>query len=151
MQITARADYAVRALVELASRAGASATRAEIAESQAIPSKFLESILTDLKKAGLLTARRGTTGGYVLAVAAERITIADVVRAVDGPLAAVRGIAPEAVQYTGTAEPLRDVWVAVRASVRLVLEATTVADLLANRLPDHVRTLLQGEGAYERR
>lgn len=151
MQITARSDYAVRAVVELAAREDLSATRAEIAESQSIPSKFLETILSDLKRAGLLTSRRGTLGGYSLAVDAHSITIADIVRAVDGPLAAVRGVAPEAVQYHGAAEPLRDIWVAVRASVRLVLESTTVADLIERRLPQHVEQLLNSEGAYERR
>lgn len=151
MQITARVDYAVRALVELVSRDGRNTTRAELAEAQGIPPKFLEAILTDLKKAGLLRAQRGSAGGYVLTVPAEQIALADVVRAVDGPLAAVRGIAPEAVSYEGTAQPLRDVWVAVRASLRLVLEETTIADVVAGRLPEHVTALLEEDGAYQRR
>jgi Rrf2 family protein len=151
MQITARVDYAVRALAELAARDGGSATRSELAEAQRIPAKFLEAILSDLKKAGLLRAQRGSSGGYVLAVPADSIALADVVRAVDGPLAAVRGIAPEAVTYDGPAEALRDIWVAVRASLRHVLEETTIADLVTGELPPHVRELLQEDGAYERR
>lgn len=151
MQITARADYAVRALAELAARNGESATRTELAGAQTIPGKFLEAILADLKKAGLVVAARGSGGGYRLAQDPARITIADVVRAVDGPLAAVRGVAPEAVSYTGVAEPLRDVWIATRASMRLVLEATTIGALVRRELPAEVSGLLQRDGAYERR
>lgn len=150
MQITARVDYAVRALAELAARGG-SVTRAEIAELQAIPPKFLEAILTDLKKAGLLIAQRGSTGGYMLAAPPDSITVADIVRAVDGPLAAVRGTAPESVFYGGAAESLRDVWVAVRASLRIVLESITLADLVSGELPDEVTSLLQGDDVYKRR
>ncbi len=150
MQITARADYAVRALAELAGREQ-SATRAELAEAQDIPSKFLETILTDLKKAGIVTALRGSSGGYILARSPDAVTVADVVRAVDGPLAAVRGLAPENVSYAGSAESLRDVWVAVRASIRTVLESVTIADLIAGRLPSGVRSLLADDDAYRRR
>ena len=135
----------------MAGRAGGSATRSELAEAQTIPPKFLEAILADLKKAGLVLALRGSTGGYLLAHAADTVTIADVVRAVDGPLAAVRGVAPEAVRYTGAAEPLRDVWIATRASIRTVLESTTIGDLLSGDLPVAVTSLLSSEGAYERR
>ncbi|MFT4220222.1 MAG: Rrf2 family transcriptional regulator [Microbacterium sp.] len=151
MQITARADYAVRALAELAARDGESATRNELADAQGIPPKFLEAILADLKKAGLVLALRGSTGGYLLARDADGITIADAVRAVDGPLAAVRGVAPEAMRYAGVAEPLRDVWVAVRASMRVVLESTTIDDVVSGDLPVEVTSLLRGEGVYERR
>lgn len=150
MQITARADYAVRALAELAARTG-SATRVELAEAQDIPAKFLEAILSDLKKAGIVVALRGSGGGYVLARPAETVSIADVVRAVDGPLAAVRGLAPEAMRYDGPAEPLRDVWVALRASIRAVLESVTIADLVSGRLPAEVQTLLDVDDAYRRR
>lgn len=150
MQITARADYAVRALAELTSRAR-SATRAELAEAQDIPSKFLEAILSDLKKAGIVVALRGSSGGYVLARPASEVTIADAVRAVDGPLAAVRGLAPEDVHYSGPAESLRDVWVAVRASIRIVFESITIADVVSGELPAEVRSLLDDEDAYRRR
>lgn len=151
VQITARVDYAMRALAELVARDGGSATRAELAHAQHIPAKFLEAILSDLKKAGILRSQRGSSGGYVLESSPDLIALADVVRAVDGPLAAVRGVAPEDVRYDGPAEPLRDVWVAVRASLRRVLEETTLADLVAGRLPVHVRELLEEDGAYERR
>ncbi|CAG7620624.1 Putative HTH-type transcriptional regulator [Leucobacter soli] len=151
VQVTARVDYAVRALAELAARQGGSATRTQLAEAQGIPSKFLEAILRDLRKAGLVVAHRGATGGYALAGSPDEITIADVVRAVDGPLAAVRGAAPESVEYQGAAAPLREVWIAVRASLRLVLEATTLADLVDGRLPTNVRSLLDGDDVYERR
>ena len=151
MQVTARVDYAVRALAELAARGGESATRTQLAEAQGIPSKFLEAILSDARKAGLVAAQRGAAGGYVLAIAPSEITIADIVRAVDGPLAAVRGAAPESIEYAGAAEQLRDVWIAVRASLRRVLEATTLADLVDGRLPAEVRALLEGEDVYRRR
>jgi Rrf2 family protein len=151
VQITARADYAVRALAELAARTGESTTRAELAEAQGIPTKFLEGILIDLRKAGLLQAQRGASGGYALAIDPRRIAIADIVRAVDGPLAAVRGVAPEAVEYQGAAGALRDVWVALRASMRAVLETTSLADVVSGRLPPEVVSLLDGDGAYERR
>lgn len=151
MQITARADYAIRALAELASRGGESATRTDLAEAQAIPAKFLEAILADLKRAGLVVALRGSGGGYLLAQDAAGITVADIVRAVDGPLAAVRGLAPEALQYEGSTAALRDVWVAVRASLRLVLESVTLADVVSGILPDEVTLLLQGDDVYKRR
>jgi Rrf2 family protein len=151
VQITARVDYAVRACAELAAHDGDTATRAQLAEAQGIPAKFLEAILVDLKKAGVIVSQRGSGGGYLLAEPPSEITLADVIRAVDGPLSAVRGIAPETIQYSGPAEPLRDVWVAVRASLRLVLESTTLADLVSGELPAHVRSLLASDGAYERR
>lgn len=150
MQITARADYAVRALAELASRES-SATRIELAEAQDIPAKFLEAILSDLKKAGIVVALRGSGGGYVLARSPGEVSVADVVRAVDGPLAAVRGLPPEAMRYSGPAESLRDVWVAVRASIRVVLESITIADVVDGRVPPDVQTLLDDEDAYRRR
>lgn len=151
VQITARVDYAVRALAEVAALDGKSATRQQLAEAQGIPSKFLEAILTDLKKSGLLLSQRGSAGGYLLAQPPNEVTIADIVRAVEGPLAGVRGVAPETLTYSGPAEPLRDVWIAVRAGLRLVLESTTLADLVDGRLPTNVRSLLEVDGAYERR
>lgn len=151
MQITARVDYAVRALAELAASDGGVASRAELAASQNIPAKFLETILTELKKAGILRSQRGAHGGYVLAMRPEDISIADVVRAVEGPLTSVRGAAPEDMEYTGSAAQLRDVWVAVRAGIRRVLEVTTLAHLVSGELPDGVRGLLDDSEAWHRR
>lgn len=151
MHVTARADYAVRAVIELAARSPASTTRQQIAESQDIPGKFLETILGDLRRAGLLEAHRGATGGYRLAADPAAISLAAIVRAIEGPLAAVRGMPPEDIAYPGPAAPLTDVWIAVRASLRDVLEATTVADVLADQLPDHVRTLLERPDSWVRR
>lgn len=150
MQVTARTDYAVRAVVQLAA-AGGPLSRGEIAAAQGVPPKFLEAILLQLRQAGLLVAQRGTAGGYALARPAEQITIADVVRIADGPLAAVRGLPPEDTAYPDPAARLRDLWVALRAGMRQVLEATTVADLAAGRLPDEVAALLAADGAWLRR
>lgn len=150
MQVTARIDYAVRAVVHIAG-AGTAVSRGGIAAAQGIPAKFLESILLTLREGGVLTAQRGTTGGYALARPASEITIADIVRVVDGPLAAVRGLPPEDTSYAAPAEQLRDVWVALRAAMRQVLETTTVADLAAGTLPDAVARLLEADGAWARR
>lgn len=151
MHVTARTDYAVRAVIELASRLPASATRQQIAQAQDIPGKFLETILGDLRRAGLLDAQRGAAGGYRLVKDPDEIRLADVIRAAEGPLAAVRGMPPEDTAYPGPAAPLTDVWVAVRASLRDVLEATTVADVVAERLPGHVRTLVERPDSWSRR
>jgi Rrf2 family protein len=150
VQVTARTDYAVRAMVQLAASQGA-ASRGALAAAQEIPPKFLESILLRLRQGGLLVAQRGTTGGYALARSADTITIADVVRVVDGPLAAVRGLPPEDTSYPAPAGALRDVWVALRASMRQVLESTTIADVQHDRLPDGVRALLAPTEAWTRR
>ena len=150
MQVTARVDYAVRAMVQIAAADGAT-SRGEIAAAQEIPPKFLESILLRLRQGGLLVAQRGTTGGYALARPAERITIADVVRVVDGPLAAVRGLPPEDTEYPAPATRLRDVWVALRAAMRQVLETTTIADLRSGSLPADVQRLLEPTEAWTRR
>jgi Rrf2 family protein len=151
VHVTARADYAVRAVLELAARAPASATRLELAEAQHIPGKFLESILRDLRRAGLLESQRGSSGGYRLSRDPGKIPVADVIRAIEGPLAAVRGMPPEDTEYPGAARHLTQVWVAVRASLREVLEATTVADVLAGTLPDHVRALTERPDSWARR
>ena len=150
MQVTARVDYAVRAVVQIAAADG-SVSRGDIAAAQSIPAKFLEAILLQLRQGGLLVAQRGTAGGYGLARPADSITIADIVRIVDGPLAAVRGLPPEETRYPEPAARLRDLWVALRAGMRQVLEATTVADLAAGRLPDAVAALLAPEEAWLRR
>lgn len=142
MRVSARADYALRAAVELAAAEGSGPTKREtIAEAQQIPINFLENILLDLKRAGLVLSQRGHDGGYWLAQPAAEISVADVIRAVDGPIANVRGVRPDLVHYAGNAEPLRDVWLAARTSLRRVLESTTLADLAKNRLPSAVRRL----------
>lgn len=150
MRTTAKADYAVRAAVELAA-AGEMTTAEQIADAQGIPLNFLENILRDLRRAGLVESRRGQAGGYLLARTAESITVADVIRAVEGPLANVRGMSPETLEYAGSAEKLRDVWVAVRAGVRSVLEGVTIADVARGELPAHVESLTRDEDAWARR
>ncbi len=141
MHISARSDYAVRAVVVLAS-AGDGPTKGEaVAAAQQIPAKFLEAILGALRQAGIVQSRRGADGGYWLARPADRISVADVIRAVDGPLAEVRGGPPEAATYDGVASDLQVVWMAVRASTRDVLERVTVADVATGELPAHVRAL----------
>jgi Rrf2 family protein len=151
VRVSARADYAIRAALELAA-AGDVPVRAEaIAQAQAIPSKFLENLLVDLRRARLVVSQRGPGGGYRLARPASKITLADVIRSIDGPLAGVRDAAPEAVSYTGAAASLRDVWVALRASMRSVLEATTLEDVAGGKLPKSVRRLLKDPQAWSRR
>jgi Rrf2 family protein len=150
VRTTAKADYAVRAAVELAA-AGEMITAEQIADAQRIPLNFLENILRDLRRAGLVESRRGQAGGYLLARAADAITLADVIRAVEGPLANVRGMSPETLDYAGSAEKLRDVWVALRAGVRSVLEGVTVADVARGELPEHVEELTRDEDAWARR
>jgi len=148
MRISARADYAVRAAVVLAA-AGEGPTKGEaIAQAQSIPLKFLENILGDLRHAGLVRSQRGADGGYWLNRPAAEITIADVIRAVEGPLASVRGQRPEDIAYTGAAEPLSKVWIAVRASLRSVAEHVTLADVAAGDLPPHVVTLSDDPEAW---
>jgi len=150
VRTTAKADYAVRAAVELAA-AGDLVTAEQLAQAQGIPLNFLENILGDLRRAGIVGSRRGQQGGYSLARPANEISLADVIRGVEGPLANVRGQAPEELRYDGSAQPLRDVWVALRASVRSVLEQVTLADVAAGTLPDHVRDLLRDADAWVRR
>jgi Rrf2 family protein len=151
MQVSARVDYGTRALAELASRPDQLVTSEELAELQGIPVKFLEGILTQLRRAGLVLSKRGAEGGYRLARPAAEIAVADVFRALDGPIAAVRGQAPEDMDYPGAAEHLRDVWVATRAALRTVLEQVTLADVVSGQLPDAARGLLAEPGAWERR
>jgi len=142
MRVSAKADYAIRATVELAAAEGSGQLRADrIAEAQDIPIKFLESILLELKHAGIVRSQRGAEGGYALARPGSDISLADVIRAVDGPLANVRGDRPENVKYKGSAVRLTDVWIAVRARLRSVLESTTVADLASGTLPEDVEQL----------
>jgi Rrf2 family protein len=147
MRISAKADYAVRAAVEMAA-AGEPPVKGEvIAEAQDIPLQFLEHILLELKHARLVRARRGARGGYWLARPPEEITLANLIRAVEGPLANIQDQAPEQTSYPGNAEQLSEVWIAVRASLRRVLEHVTVADLRDGRIPDDVLELTRDEGA----
>jgi Rrf2 family protein len=135
MRITAKADYAVRAAVELAA-AGEGPTKGEaMAEAQGIPVRFLENILAELRHAGLVLSQRGAEGGYRLARPASEISIADVIRAVEGPLASVRSEPAEELDYTGSAVPLQDVWLALRVNIRAVLEEVSLADVVAGELP----------------
>jgi Rrf2 family protein len=142
MRVSAKSDYAVRAAILLAAADGGQLTREEIASAQEIPERFLEHILLDLKRAGLVETQRGRDGGCWLARASSEISVADVVRAVDGPLANVRDRRPEQVEYAGAAAGLSDVWVALRVSMRRVLEAVTLKDLVEGRLPRGVKALL---------
>jgi Rrf2 family protein len=148
MRVSAKADYAVRAAVELAA-AGAGPVKGErIAEAQGIPPKFLENILAELRHAGYVQSQRGAEGGYWLARPADQVTVADIIRVVDGPLANVRGARPEAVHYPGPASHLLEVWIAVRVSLRSVLERVTLADLVAGTLPSPVRELTDAPDAW---
>ncbi|MFH9062869.1 RrF2 family transcriptional regulator [Streptomyces coeruleorubidus] len=150
MRISARADYAVRAVVELAVRQGEGPVKAEaVAIAQDIPHKFLEGILGDLRRGGVVGSRRGGGGGYRLAREAAEITVADVIRAVDGPIVSVRGERPTGLAYTGTAEPLLPLWIALRANVRRILEGVTIADLAAGALPEQVERLAAEPAAWE--
>ena len=141
MRITAKADYAVRAAAELAAAEadGRPVKGEQLASAQGIPQNFLENILTELRRAGIVRTRRGADGGYFLARPASEITVADVLRAVEGPLAAVQGTRPEALSYDGAAAHLPEVWIALRASLRDVLEHVSLHELAAGRLPKVVK------------
>jgi Rrf2 family protein len=149
MRISAKADYAVRAAVQLAASAGDKATKGDtIARAQGIPLKFLENILGDLRHAGLVRSQRGAEGGYWLNRPADQITVADVIRAVEGPLASVRGQRPEDIEYAGAAQTLAQVWIAVRASLRAVAEHVTLADIASGQLPPEIETLARDPEAW---
>jgi Rrf2 family protein len=148
MRISAKADYAVRAAVEMAAAGDEPVKGEKLAEAQGIPLQFLEHILLELKHARLVRARRGARGGYWLAQPPEEITLANVIRAVEGPLANIQDRAPEQTKYPGNAEPLSDVWIAVRASLRRVLENVTIADLRDGKIPADVLELTRDEGAW---
>lgn len=149
MRVSAKADYAVRAALELAATSGARPLkRDQISVAQGIPSKFLETIMLELKHAGIVKSTRGAEGGYSLARPADDISVADVIRAVDGPLANVRGDRVEEVAYHGAASSLRDLWIAVRATLRQVLESTSLQDVVEGELPDRVRELTADPEAW---
>ena len=149
MRISAKADYAVRAAVELAGIADEKPVKAErIATAQEIPLNFLENILGELRHAGIVRSHRGADGGFRLAKAPDQISIADIIRAVEGPLASVRGGPPEETSYPGSSEALPRVWIAVRASLRNVVEHVTVADVASGELPASIDKLAEDPEAW---
>ena len=151
MQVSARADYAMRAAAELARAAleeEGPVKGERLSEEQGIPRKFMENILLDLKHSGIVRTQRGAAGGYWLAHPPAEVSLADIFRAVEGPLANVRGEFPETVEYQGAAKPLREVWIAVRANLRAVLETVTLADLVEGSLPDSIVELTQDPKAW---
>ncbi len=152
MHVTAKADYAVRAVVELADSSQDSPRKVdEVAQAQKIPVSFLENILTQLRSSGIVRSQRGPEGGYWLAHPADEVNLAQIIRAVEGPLVGVRGQRPEEVEYVGSAESLQQVWVALRANLRKVLENVTVADVAAGKLPKEVLALTREEQAWQTR
>jgi Rrf2 family protein len=149
MRVSAKVDYALRAVIELAASGDGPVKGERIAQAQEIPLKFLENILGDLRHAGIVHSQRGVVGGYWLARPADEITVAEVVRAVEGPIANVRGVGPETVEYVGSAVRLREVWVAVRANLRAVLEHVTIADVARGELPVIVEQLAADPDAWQ--
>jgi Rrf2 family protein len=149
VRISAKVDYALRAATELAAVADTGPIKGDrVAQAQEIPLKFLENILVELRNAGIVQSQRGAEGGYWLAKPATEVTLAEVMRAVEGPLANVRGVRPEATEYGGSAVALRDVWIALRASMRTVLESVTLADLASGELPSEVAEMLRDPDAW---
>jgi Rrf2 family protein len=152
MHVTAKADYAVRAIVELAGSSQQSPRKVDdVAQAQRIPVSFLENILTQLRSSGIVRSQRGPEGGYWLAQPADELSLATVIRAVEGPLVGVRGQRPEEIEYVGSAESLQQVWIALRANLRKVLEQVTIADVAAGSLPDDVMALTREEQAWQTR
>ena len=152
MHVTAKADYAVRAVVELAgSRQDAPRKVDELARAQGIPVSFLENILTQLRSSGIVRSQRGPEGGYWRAHPPDQVNLAQVIRAVEGPLVGVRGQRPEEVQYSGKAESLQQVWVALRVNLRAVLEQVTVEQVASGKLPRDVVALTREEEAWQTR
>jgi Rrf2 family protein len=151
VRVTAKVDYALRALVELAAAGGATVKGDRIAEAQGIPLKFLENILAELRRAGIVGSQRGADGGYRIARDPDSVSVADVIRAVEGPLADVHGTPPEELDPPGVAAPVREVWVATRAALRSVLEVVTVGEIARGKLPKAVRARLEDPSAWARR
>jgi Rrf2 family protein len=156
VRISAKTDYAIRAAAELAASgmspdSGPWVKTESVSNAQDIPLPFLLNILAELRTAGLVRSRRGVDGGYQLARPPEDISVADVIRAVDGPLANIAGSRPEDVEYSGAASALRDVWIALQATMRGVLEGVSLVDLAAGKLPDVVHELLEDEDAWRAR
>lgn len=150
MRVSAKADYAVRACVELAARGGGNPVPLDaLSVAQGIPGSFLERILADLRRAGIVVAVRGPRGGYRLGPPASEVSLADVIRAVDGPLVTVRGARPPDLSYEGPSESLLRVWIALRASVRAVLDETSLADVAETTLPADVDRLASEDSAWD--
>jgi Rrf2 family protein len=152
MHVTAKADYAVRAVVELAGSSQEAPRKVDdVAQAQSIPVSFLENILTQLRSSGIVRSQRGPEGGYWLARPAGELNLAQIIRAVEGPLVGVRGQRPEEIEYSGSAQALQQVWIALRTSLREVLERVTVADVAETRLPEDVLALTRDEEAWQTR
>jgi Rrf2 family protein len=152
MHVTAKADYAVRAVIELSGSAQDAPRKVDqVAQAQGIPVSFLENILTQLRSSGIVRSQRGPEGGYWLAKPPEEVNLAQIIRAVEGPLVGVRGQRPEELEYAGSAESLKQVWIALRANLREVLENVTVADVASGKLPKEVLALTHDEEAWQTR
>jgi len=153
VRISAKTDYAIRAVVEMAAASpdGHLVKAESVADAQQIPLRFLLGILNELRHAGIVDSRRGVEGGYRLAMPAADVTIADIIRAIDGPLANVAGVRPDALQLAGSAAPLQQVWVSLRSSIREVLEHVTVADIVNGELSPEVLARAQDADAWTRR
>jgi Rrf2 family protein len=148
VQVSARIDYAVRALVELAVAADGQSTRQELATAQDIPPRYLEALLVDLRRAGLVVGQRGKSGGYQLGRPAEAISVADIARAVDGPLTLVQGQRPETVSYSGSSLHVHELWIGLRAALRSVMESVTLDTLVRGDLPEDVQALVDDPDAW---
>jgi Rrf2 family protein len=156
VRVSAKVDYALRASIELAAAHERDGERKPVkaealARAQEIPLKFLENILQGLRQAGIVESRRGPDGGHMLARPADETSIADVIRAIDGPLAGVGGKRPEELEFTGSAEPMKEIWVAVRSTLRTLLEEVTLADVASGNLPDQVAALTADPSAWAKR
>jgi Rrf2 family protein len=152
MHVTAKADYAVRAVVELVGSSQDAPRKVdEVAQAQGIPVSFLENILTQLRSAGIVRSQRGPEGGYWLSLPADEVSLAQVIRAVEGPLVGIRGQRPEEIEYVGSAEALQQVWIALRANLRKVLEHVTLADVASGKLPKDVIAYSREEDAWQTR
>lgn len=152
MRVSTKSDYALRGLIEIATREASGERKAvsaeELGKAQDIPHGFLQAILADLRRAGIVVSQRGQSGGWRMARAASEVSVADVIRAVDGPLVSVYGLRPEAVQYSGNAEVLQRVWIAARSSLREVFETVTIESLAAGTLPPDVMARTEDDDAW---
>jgi Rrf2 family protein len=152
MRVSAKTDYAVRAMIELAGGTEEAPVKSEhVSAAQEIPPRFLQAILTELRYAGLVRGRPGTEGGYWLAQPPDEITLAEIVREVEGPLASVHGEPPDELTLRGDAKPLQEVWIALRANMREILEGITIADIVAGRLPEPVRRIVSDPEVWQAR
>jgi Rrf2 family protein len=149
MRISAKTDYALRALLELAASPYVLVSSEQLSINQQIPHKFLEAIMAELRRTQLVESQRGTGGGHRLRLPADRTTLADVIRALNGPLVHVRGECPQDLNYTDSVQNLQLVWVAMRAALRSTLETVTLQDLVDGKIPDHMIALTETPGAWE--